>query len=325
MIYLIIGSQFFTIKNREKKIVDSILKEKDEFNFVKFDGENTLVQDVVDEASYLPLGYDKKVVILDNCYFLIKPKIKNKIENEQNYSKLVNFIKSNSESTTLILSVTSLNIDTNNEIYKTLNKCSHVKIYKISDPSKNEWDAYIYRYFKEKLNVNISKEAIKELINRIGNDVSLFINNAQKLALYSSNITYNDVCLMVARPLEENAFLIFNNIMNKNNSEAIRIYNDLKMNNVEPVTLISMLANQFRLLNEVMFLAKKSFDSQEIATQLSLNPFRADILRKQVYLISENCLHNALESLFQLDYNIKSGQVDRFYAFELFLIEFNLY
>ena len=43
----------------------------DEINFVRYDGNNTLVQEVVDDANSVPLGYDHKVISLDNCYFLI--------------------------------------------------------------------------------------------------------------------------------------------------------------------------------------------------------------------------------------------------------------
>lgn len=324
MVYLVFGNQSITIKNRENKIVDSFLKEKDDFNLVRFDGENVNIQDAIDEASSYALGYDKKVVIVDNCYFLLKPKPKNKIESTQDYQKLIRFIKSKSEEVILILSVVSSSVDTSSEIYKALIS-SDSKVFKISEPAKEEWDAYVYRYFKEKLNVNISKEAIKELNKRIGQDVALFQNTAQKLALYTDNITFDDVCFMVARPLEENAYLIYNHLMNKRNNDALLLYKDLRVNNVEPITLISMLANQFRLLNEVLFLAKKSYSSSDIASSLSINPYRADIIRKQSYFISEACIHETLEKLFQLDLNIKSGQVDRFYSFELFLINFKIY
>ena len=82
MVYFVYGNQSPTIKSQIKKIAASFLGEGnvDEFNFVKLDGHNTLVQEAVDEVRYVSLGYDKKVVSLENCYFLIKPKPKNKID-----------------------------------------------------------------------------------------------------------------------------------------------------------------------------------------------------------------------------------------------------
>ena len=70
MIYLIYGNQSPTIKSRIKKIAKEFLNDEnfDEFNFVKIDGHNSLVQEAVDECHYVSLGYDKKVVSLENCY-----------------------------------------------------------------------------------------------------------------------------------------------------------------------------------------------------------------------------------------------------------------
>ena len=38
--------------------------------------------------------------------------------------------------------------------------------------------------------------------------------------------------------------------------------------------------------------------------------------------MSEKAIYRTLDDLFNLDLQIKSGLVDRFYAFELFLINF---
>lgn len=323
MIYLIYGTQVASIKTREGKIVNSILSTKDDFNYIKIDSTLITVQEIVDECSYIPLGYDKKVVSVSNCYFLNKPKEKNKIEKEQDYKKFIKYLNNPNPSCDLILSIETHSIDTNSEIYKIIN--SSGKIFKINEPTKEEYSLYITRYFNEKLGVKISKEAVKELAERTGGDLTNFQNNAKKLALYSSNITFDDVCLMVSRPLEENSYLIFNHLMNKRNDLALKVYKDLRVGNVEPVTLISNLANHFRILHEVMYLAKNKFPSNEIASQLSINPYRAEILRKNAYAISESRLKDILEELFLLDYNIKSGQVDRLYAFELFLINFKIY
>jgi DNA polymerase-3 subunit delta len=104
--------------------------------------------------------------------------------------------------------------------------------------------------------------------------------------------------------------------------DALQLFRDLRVSNVEPVTLISMLANQFRLLNQVVFLSKEGLVNEDIAKQLGIKPIRVQILRKNVFSISEKTIEKTLDNLFNLDLQIKSGQVDRFYVFELFLINF---
>ena len=320
MIYLIFGSQIATIKSRAKKISKETLKEIDEMNYVKFDASQTLIQEIIDEATFMPLGYDNKVIFVENCYFLLKPRPKNKLESEQDYSKLIEYINYPNDSCDLILSVVSQTLDENSEVTKLLRK--KAKIIEVVEPSKADYRKYVTKYITENLGVTINEDAITELCDRTQMDITLLQNNAKKLALYTDHITYDDVCKMVQRPLEENNFQLYNYLINKDNASALRLYRDLRVSNVEVITLVSMLANQFRLLNQVAYLSKRGFSSADIAKELNINSYRAQILKKQVYILSENLIYKTLEDLYQLDLQIKSGHVDRFYAFEMFLINF---
>ena len=320
MIYLVYGSQSPTIKSKIKKIAKNNLPFVDDINFVKFDASESLIQEVVDECNYLPLGYEHKVISLENAYFLIKDKGKNKIEGEQNYDEFIKYLNSPNSTTDLIVSVISSSLDEKSEIVKLLRK--KATIIEAKDPDEKTYKDYIKRYIVEKLNVTIDNDALNELAIRTAGDVALMKNSADKLALYTSHITYDDVSLMVQRPLEEKVYNLFNYLLAGKNVDALLLYKDLRVSNAEPVTLISMLANQFRLLSEVIYLSKNGFTYSEIGKELGINEIRAKILAGYSYSIGEQKLIDILEDLYNLDLNIKSGLVDRFYAFELFLINF---
>ena len=320
MVYLIYGNQIPAIKNRLKRIIKERLDVIDEMTYVRYDGNNVNVKEAVDDANSLPLGYDHKLVALDNCYFLEKPKPRNKIESEQDYQKLKDFIAHPSDESDLVLIATTLSIDKNNEIIKLIEEKGQMVM--IPDPDANSWVEGVKKYTRENLGMKIDNDAIYELANRTAGDVALLQNSAIKLSLYTDHVTFEDVVKMVARPLEENTFQIFNFLIQDKNDKALGLYRDLKVMNYEPVTLIGMLANQFRLLNEVSYLSKTGLDNDEIAKELKIKPIRVQILKKNVATVSEKAIKRALEDLFNLDLQIKSGQVDRFYAFELFLINF---
>ena len=323
MIYLISGKQNIRLKSQMKSIVKKSLGEIDAINFVKHDASYTLVQEIVDDANYLPLGYDHKAVVVDNCYFLLKEKGRNKIESEQNYQELIDYINHPDDSCDLIflINTSDSEIDKKNEIYQAIER--NGKVIVLDEPKSNEWHQVVSHYFKEKWpNTRIDNDAIYELARRTEGDYASLFNNGSKLALYTDHISFNDVTLMVTRPLEENAFLLFNYLLDNKNIDAVTLYRDLKSSNVEPVTLISMIANQFRLLNRVSYLVKRGYDADNIASELNINPVRAKILRKNSFVISSKCINQTLEDLYQLDLQIKSGLTDRFYSFELFLINF---
>lgn len=320
MIYLIFGNQTATIKSRTKKISKEALQEIDDMNFVRFDASNVLIKEIIDECNYIPLGYDKKVVVAEDCYFLLKPRPKNKIESEQDYDSLMEYLEHPNEDCELILTVSSSKVDTASEMYKLIQ--NNGKIMQIADPDVKTWSDYVTHYCKETLKLDIEYDALIELSNRTEGDVSLFQNNAKKLALYSNKITLDDVKLLVARPLEDNAFQLFNYLIQGKNEKALSLFRDLRVTNVEPISLIGMLANQFRLLNQIIYLSNAGLNNDSIAKELNIKVGRVAIIRKYTYAISMETASNTLDALFNLDLQIKSGLVDRFYAFELFLITF---
>ncbi len=324
MVYLIYSNQSSEIKKLVKSIAKQSLPERDDMNFVRYDGNNTLIQEVIDDANYVPLGYDKKVVSVDNCYFLMKPKPRNKIESEQDYKALIAYIKNPNPDCDLILTVPTADIDTNGEIYKLIKE--HGLTRQINDPTPAEWKDYVRKTVNEYIEKNpgsrMDNDAILELGERTQGDTPLLRNSIKKLFLYTNHVRYEDVLLLITRPLEENTFLLFNYLLDGQNEKAIGLFRDLQVSNVEPVTLISQLGNQFRLLNQIVFLAKKGYTNDEIANELKIKLARVQILKKKTFNMNEKAIHKTLDDLFDLDLQIKSGLVDRFYAFELFLINF---
>lgn len=322
MLYFLYTNQSPALRSGIKKVAKECLKDTplDEFNFARFDGNNILVQDVVDECNYMPLGYDRKVVSLENCYFLLKPKPKNKIDSDQDFDSLIAYLKKPNEDTDLLISVNSLDIDEKSPVVAILRE--KAKVIAPKEHTEDEWKTFVKNYFSEKLKVQIDNDAAIEVANRTNGDQELFLNTAKKLALYTDHIKYEDVCLMVTRPLEDNTFQIFNLLLEKKNGEALALYKDLRVNNVEPVTIISMLGNQFRLLNQVSYLVRQGMSKEDIAKELNIKPGRAYVVAKLIPLIGSKAIKRTLEDLYELDLQIKSGQVDRFYAFELFLLEF---
>ena len=310
MIYLISGKQNIRLKSQMKSIVKKSLKEMDAMNFVKFDASLTPIQEIVSEANYMPLGYDSKAVIVDSPYFLLKEKGRNKIESEQDYESLKNYLANPNPDCDLIFLVNTSDseLDKKNEINQLIEKNGQIVV--LTEPKQEQWNDVVKHYFSEKWpETVIDSDAVAELARRTEGDYASLFNNGSKLALYTNHIT-------------ENAFMLFNYLVDERNMDAVSLFRDLKSNNVEPVTLISMIANQFRLLNRVSYLARHSYGPDDIAKELSINPIRAKILRKNSFVISGKRILQTLEDLYQLDWQIKSGLVDRYYSFELFLINF---
>jgi len=319
MIYILFGNQSLMINNRLSKLVKERLETVDAFNYVRFDGRETLIQDIVYECSLIPLGYERKAVVVDNAYFLIKGGEKEKVEKEQDFKCLVAYLKEPNEQSDLFLCVTNQTIDDKSEIVKLVKQ--NGTIYELADISKENWPEYVRRYF-DKLETKIDIDAVTELIVRVQGDANTFVSEANKLSLYTNHVRLEDVLLFIERPLEENAFAISNALIKGKNDVALSIFRDLLVQNEEPVRLISLLSNQFRLMSEVLYLYSLGLSNSTIASQLGVNEYRVKLAVDARRNISYEKLLIYLDKLYKLDYNIKSGQIDRFYAFEMFLADF---
>ena len=318
MLYIIYGDQSYTIQRHIKRIAKEALGEIDSLNFVKLDAKEVSFQEIIDEATLSPLGYNHKVVSVSNCDFLVKESKTLKADKE--YQEFISYIKNIDDETTLILSIYESSIDKKGEIYNIINVKG--KVLELAPINDDQWRDYIEAYTK-KNNIIIDVDALNELAKRTAGDVALFRNTIDKLTLYTDHITYNDINLMVQKPLEENVFLIYNNLISKKTDYALKIYRDLVEQNVEPVRIISTLGNQFRLLHQVKYLVKQRKSNKDIATILNIKETRAAVISRQVYAIEESKIRNSIDELYNLDYQIKSGLVDRYLALELFLIKFN--
>ena len=236
---------------------------------------------------------------------------------------MINYIKNPNPNCDLIFLVNTANSEINKrqEIYRLIEK--NGQIVNVPEPEKKQWTAIVRQYFKDNWPHHVvSSGAISEIARRTNGDYASLINNGEKVALYSNRITYETVNLLITRPLEENAFRLFNYLVDERNADAITLFRDLKTSNVEPVALISLLANQFRLLNRVSYLSRHGRSTDEIAKELAINPIRAKILRKNSFVVSRKIVSQTLETLYQMDLQIKSGLADRHFIFELFLINF---
>ncbi|MFA5421541.1 MAG: DNA polymerase III subunit delta [Bacilli bacterium] len=219
----------------------------------------------------------------------------------------------------MIFAVESVDFDEKSEVLRALRKFAKTTI--IPDLDQSRWFDYGKAYFKNNL-ATIDSDALRELIARVNGDLNSFINEANKLILYKNHINLIDVTLMVAKPLENNIYALTKALFRGDKASALDIFADLRTNNVEPVTLISMLANQFRLMSEIRYLDQRGLMQSAIAKELGLPDFRVKMSLSDSRRLSRAAILRNLDALYELDLNIKSGLVDRYYAFELFLLNF---
>lgn len=81
-----------------------------------------------------------------------------------------------------------------------------------------------------------------------------------------------------------------------------------------------MLANKFRMMYQSKLLIQKGYTINDIATNLGSHPYPVKLAIEKGREYSSDLLLTYIEKLADLDFNIKSGVIDKELGLELFIL-----
>ena len=309
MLFVIYGIYKSIVVKNTKSLTKKILGDDiNDLNFTKIDFTESSLEEIENEISFLPFGYDKKVILVENSEGLLKEK------DIENLTKIINI---NDQDVDVIFSM-----NTNKINQKFFDGFENKKIIELKELSESDWDKYIVQYLA-KNDVKISSEATAELKRRVGQNIESLINEMDKISNYSNSISLEDIELLVNEPLNENSLELLNYLVENKKELALKTYKDLIIKNNDPVYLISMLSSQLRFLNLVYYLNKiEKKTKDEIASILKVSPGRIYFTLKNLKNLNQNILDKSFEQLYKLDKDIKIGNIDKYVGFELFILNF---
>ena len=307
MIYVFLGNEINLLKRR----IDGLKRELNINNIIEYDFDDSNIIDILNEANYVDLFNEKKLIIVSNFSF---KKVKDVYEKE-----LLRYID-NMNDNVIILKCIDESLDERKNITKKLReKC---KVEEIKKMDYKELHEYITNMFVSN-NKKITYNQVKEILNRCEYNDDLAINETEKLLLYKLGedvITDDDIDKVVSKSSEKEIFTLSDAVMKKNLKQIFNSYNILIRSGIEPVVLIDNLARQFRTLYQVKILCK-TMDEKEISRKLGLNPYVVKKAHENVNNYEEEQLINNLYELSNLDIDIKVKGLDKYKVLENFFLK----
>ena len=91
--------------------------------------------------------------------------------------------------------------------------------------------------------------------------------------------------------------------------------------NEEPIKIIIMLANKFRLMYQACELSKRGYSPQAVADKLNQKKYPVELAINNGFKYDSKIILDILNNLADLDCNIKMGLVDKETALELFILK----
>lgn len=314
-IYLISSTSYRLLEDE----LDKIIKDNP---YDTFDLNETPIEDILEEASYVSLFNEERYIIVKNSYIFTSKKNKEETSVSKKDELLLKYLESPNQNTILIFTVNS-KIDSKKKICKLIK--SNYNLIEIGDLKPKEIVTKLDKLLKED-NYKCNTDILYYIVNNSQNNYDLSISEIEKIKLYyGSGTTIKDIDVknIVSQNIEDNNFKFIETVMNKNIKESFKIYDDLMLQKVEPIMLMSMLAKEIRNTLLVKKLMNKK-TLQGIMDILGINyEFQVNKLVNYSYQYSEKKLESLLLSLCNLDYKIKTGKISNKLALEMFILEIN--
>lgn len=303
--YLIEGNDYISVNNK----ISEIIKKNDfsDASISKYDLSEGLLDDALEDLNTYGLFSDKKIVIINN--FDKMDPLLNKIE------ELLKYVE-NSSSLNLLF-VVSDKYDDRKKIIKDLKK--KMEFIKISTDPVEFTKSCLEGY-------KIENGVINLLVNNTLGDVTRLYNECNKLKTYKINDKYiskDDVEELSFKKLGDSTEITFQfsrALAEKDKKSALILYQELLNYKIEPLSIIGLLASQFRIMYQVKSLEEKKMRNDEIASSLKEKPYRITKTRELTRYYSKKEILDLMIKLEDIDLKIKTTSVDANTLVQLFIL-----
>lgn len=288
-----------------------------DWDVIAIDALSTTIQDIIQEALTYTLLGKQRLLIVDNPYFLTSQR-KPSLDQDQDFSSLEQLFQQTLD-LPHILFVLEEPWDGKNKWVKLLKQTND--LVDLPPLKKIEWSSVVDQ--ESKLRILTMAYGPKSLfIDRLYPDLDRAMQELDKLALLGEPLTERHIQTLIPLTLESNVFELSNALFSGKTNDAITIYQALMLQRVEPVTLLSLCARQLLLIVRVYALADEGLSQSAIANAMNIHEYRVKLMLQHKKIVPIHRVETAICTLADLDYHIKSGQIDRFQGMELWLLRF---
>ena len=302
--YLLVYDNYYLFQEKLKDIISSTKFENASITNYDLEEED-LYNALLDLDTYSFLT-EQKVIIIKNI---------NLLEDNQDTKHLLKYLDNPNNDNLLILTTTKFNATKkiNKELKK---KTNYIKLETdLNKEIKNILQGY-----------EVEAGVITKLIEYSNNNIDIIKSECDKLKQYkfdTKKITKEDVETIVIKHIGESTQILFDLIKDiaiKDKKRAIITYEKLKKYNVDDIALIGLLESQLRLMIQIIMFSEKNYSNKDIATTLNIHPYRIEKTKELLRYSNKKDVCNMIKNLSNIDYKIKSGQIDNKDAIFMYII-----
>lgn len=318
-VYLLYGTEKYQMNEFVSFLEEQILSpEERDFALVHYDLSDTPLQAVVEEAEMVPFMVPRKLILIQDASVFTAGKDNAKLEHR--VESLLEYMKNPAEYSIMVFIVNQEKLDERKKIVKEIkSKGTLLSFMPLGSEDLLKW---IGKKVKER-ECSMAEGAAEIVVRNAGTQLQTLSAEIDKLCLYAGKggvISADIVEQLIARNTEQNVFALVEDIANLRVDRALGIFYELLKQKEEPIKIAALIARQFRIILQVKDLGGQSYTQQQIASQLGLHPYAVKIAGEQARKFQASQLKQILSRLGTLDFQMKTGAIDKVLGLELFLL-----
>ena len=301
--------------NSYRIIDDEIKKIVKDNNYILMNMNRSNINDLLEEVSYFSFDNNLKYVVASNSDFFGSGKI-----DEKEHERLLNFFN-NPNPNTIVIFTTLNGIDSRKKIVKAIK--DKYNIINIIPWDKKKMREESEQYLR-KHNYEVDYKTSNYIIDNVYGSIDILFNELDKIILYYNEpcvIKFQDVVEIIGKEVENTNFNFVSSVVDKNLESSINILNNLKIYKVEQITLLVLLAREYRLMYYVKKMRSKKDTLSKICQSLGIQEWQATKLYNNGLKYNEEELLKYIYILGDIDLKIKKGDYDKDVALYSFLLE----
>ena len=293
-----------------------------DLGFAYFDMSEADYHQVDLDLVSLPFFSDEKVVILD--YFADLTTDKKRYLTDDELKQFEAYLENPVETTRLIILAPG-KLDSKRRLVKLLKRdglvleANPLKEMELKNHFQNE---------VRRLGLRMDPDVFHYLIVKSNFDFAEVSKNLVFLQSYrgQNEISLADIDVAIPKTLQDNIFDLTQLVLQTKMDEANHLVRDLRLQGEDEIKLIAIMLTQFRTYLQVQILHEQGRGEQQIVTVLSdlsgrkINPYQVKYALRDSRNLSVGFLKKVVKLLIETDYQIKTGQFDKDYLFDIALL-----
>jgi DNA polymerase-3 subunit delta len=283
-----------------------------------FDMEEVPVEEAVTAAMTIPFLADRKAVVLRNAYFLTAA-TKPQKEPDHHLDRLAEYVTDPNPTTLMILQATGDRLDARKAICRLL---SEKAVLVGCLPPKREDSYASIRGLLADAGFSIDADALEEFVIRTRESEGLVKHELEKLVAYGEGKDTIDVRMVrevVTKNLEDNVFDLVNAYLAKDAWTVTTILQDLLKAGTDPNNVAQLMAGKFQEILYAKELLRTGARFDDVMKYFGASKGRTYYIMKNANENDDAFVLDRLDRLELLDFQMKSGAIDKKIGLETFL------